>query len=120
MKTKLVFFFFWWYSTKSSLNRTEYILLSIYKEFPNSSKTMNRARIGQPGKVRFALHDAYTSIETRFFFFLFFKQAFDVVLSIIQSKNKQAVRNKQFDSPTCKRFMNEQNVLFYAISDSGQ
>ena len=48
---------------KSLLNRMEYILSSIFKELPNSSKT---ARLELGSQERCTIHYAFISIETHF------------------------------------------------------
>ena len=49
---------------KSLLNKAEYILLSIFKELPNSSKT---ARLEMGSQERCTIHYAFISTETNFF-----------------------------------------------------
>lgn len=48
---------------KSLLNRTEYILLSIFKDLPNNSKT---ARLEMGSQERCTIHYAFISIENTF------------------------------------------------------
>ena len=48
---------------KSLLNKTEYILLSIFKELPNSLKT---ARLEMGSQERYTIHYAFISTETNF------------------------------------------------------
>lgn len=78
---------------KSLLNRTEYILLSIFKDLPNNSKT---ARLEMGSQERCTIHYAFISIENTFpppqqAIGVFFRCSFRALYIV---KNKWAVSNK--------------------------